>query len=464
MDTVNRFFSYKKPVQAIIIAIFLLSILLIMEVSALLVAFSLPYMGITNNNRLFNTYKRQFHPLFTGKQLRLKKTGALKKKSWQEYDPWFGYRISHLLKKGPYATDKLGFISNGDINRDISKKAPGTYRIFMVGGSTVAGSGTGSPKKSIPAYLERMLNSEESNLKFQVINAGVLGWYSPHETALSQFELLYYKPDMIISFDGVNDRDISDYKVSTWKNKKLERYYWSPYQEKLKETLKDQKLSMKLFKNAWAYSAYNPAHYLYSFHLAFYGIPRLLDAKVLKAKIRKKFRKMRRKYKILPKPKENLGIWKKVITIKRWEDVERLEKLPASSNTVFTNRLVQNLKNLKAICQANSVKYMAILQPTLIPKFKKSFSPKEQFYYDFKTQEFFQNYKKNYRLSVFNYYDKCNTLAKKEVGDVFFDFSKTFYKDPEERYFDYMHYTAEGNRIIASKIKSLLARGIPGLN
>jgi len=180
------------------------------ELGTLLTVFSLQYFGISSKD-LFFEYKNKFHPLFAKRALKLSNDGILKTNNLQEYDPWFGYRNNTKIKKGTLSTDKLGFISNGDNLRDISDKPPGTYRIFILGGSTVAGFGLSSSSKSISAQLEDMLNASTASAgtlrHFQVINAGVIiGWYSAPETAFAMFELLNYKPDMIISFDGWNKR------------------------------------------------------------------------------------------------------------------------------------------------------------------------------------------------------------------------------------------------------------------
>ncbi|MHA7733146.1 SGNH/GDSL hydrolase family protein [Nitrosopumilus sp. S6] len=79
------------------------------------------------------------------------------------------------------------------------------YRIFLVGGSTTFGIGSTMDDTTIPGYLENILDSEFSNKKIEVINAGIPGAHSKFESYLIQNHLLDFQPDMIIVYDGWND-------------------------------------------------------------------------------------------------------------------------------------------------------------------------------------------------------------------------------------------------------------------
>jgi len=453
----NRFSEYSKFKQGIVIASFLFLLFVVAEVSAFLVISSLSYSGFIKK-KLFNEYKSSFHPLLTKKLLPIPFVNILKQGNWHEYSPWFACKNNHELNTSVFATDKMGFISNGDLLRDLSKKAPGTYRIFILGGSTVAGVGIRLPDHSISAQLEVMLNlsSELGKNKpvFQIINAGVSGWYSAHEVAFAQFEILYYKPDMIINFDGVNDRMFADAEGLP---KEKERTYWSPYHKRVKNVVENPIFQEKLFRHSWAKSKYNPARYFYSLHLMFYDIPNLLSNAFdsNKRKLAAKIEKLRTMY-----PKIPYRRWRAFTNRSipdNWSDLAYDKNLPASSNVLLANRFINNLKNLSTICKENNIRYMAALQPILLPEFKKSFSRWERFNYDRKVQSFFHNYKKNYRLSALNYHMKCAELGKKELGDgIFFNLSNIFHTERRELYSDKCHYNKKGNKIIASIFKKLI--------
>jgi hypothetical protein len=105
---------------------------------------------------------------------------------------------------------------------------------------------------------------------------------------------------------------------------------------------------------------------------------------------------------------------------------------------------------------------MAVLQPILVPEYKAYFSDLEKFVYYCQTQIFFHFIcpQKNYRLSVLNYYDKYIEVAKKELGDVFFDRSKMFYKEKNGLYSDWWHYNKKGNKLIALTLKKLIEESL----
>jgi len=84
-------------------------------------------------------------------------------------------------------------------------KDENTYRIFILGGSTVFGQLSISDKSTISGYLEQEFNNLETGYNIEVINAGVGGATSFHETRLIKEKLIHYKPDLFIAYDGWND-------------------------------------------------------------------------------------------------------------------------------------------------------------------------------------------------------------------------------------------------------------------
>ena len=456
----NRFFEYSKPKQGVLIIFFILLLVISLEVLALLTAFCLPYTGLTKHNKLFIEYKDKLHPLISGDLLNISGNRVkLGNRTLTKYDPWFGYRNPGNFKLKNFPTDKYGFIVNGEPAGDISKKPPGTYRIFVLGGSTVAGLGVGSPGNTITAQLEDMLNSSpgDNRPQFQVINAGIVGWYSPQEVALAQFELLYYKPDMIITFDGLNDMVES----SDRSDKTTEKYYWHSYQSMLKEQISNPRISIKLFAEAFTNSPLNPARNFYSLNLAFYKIPGLLTRffskrKQLRESLSKEIAErlnIARKNARLPK-----WCWKNIVEIDDWLEYDEINRAPEADNVFFADRYIRNLKNLSVICKANNIDYLAVLQPMLIPEFKEHLSELEKFAYYCEMHNFyyFQSDKKNYRLSALNYYKRCIELAEKELGGVFHDRSKMFYDVDMQLYSDWWHYNPRGNKLIARTLKPLV--------
>ena len=92
-------------------------------------------------------------------------------------------------------------------------KPPNTYRIFMVGGSTMIGSGGSSDDTTIPGILQKMFDSDNSNLKkIEVINVGSSGANHITEYNLINQKLVTFSPDLVIVYDGWNSLRM-DYPV-----------------------------------------------------------------------------------------------------------------------------------------------------------------------------------------------------------------------------------------------------------
>ena len=78
----------------------------------------------------------------------------------------------------------------------------GSYRIFMLGGSTTIGLVTVSDDLTIPALLEKKLR--DSGLDARVVNAGVTA-ASTHDERYRVERYEEWDPDMVIMYDGVNE-------------------------------------------------------------------------------------------------------------------------------------------------------------------------------------------------------------------------------------------------------------------
>lgn len=114
------------------------------------------------------------------------------------FHPLWGWQAGLIFNR-----DRFGFRLNDP--GDTRAWDPGADRhVVMVGGSTVAGYP--SPvQKTIPAHLERLLNREGVET-YNVVNAGVGGWFSSNELAfLTQRVIPFHEPDAIVVLNGVNE-------------------------------------------------------------------------------------------------------------------------------------------------------------------------------------------------------------------------------------------------------------------
>ena len=83
------------------------------------------------------------------------------------------------------------------------KKAPGTFRIFTVGGSTCYGHPWRDPV-SFSGWLRDLLPKADSSRKWEVINCGGIS-YASYREAMLIAEAIQYQPDLILVYSGHNE-------------------------------------------------------------------------------------------------------------------------------------------------------------------------------------------------------------------------------------------------------------------
>ena len=104
----------------------------------------------------------------------------------------------------PGYEDKGLNISAQGFRKNSSDDGPGTEKrvVFLVGGSTVFGVGV-SDEETISSHLQTMMDRNCD--RYQIINAGVTGYYSTQELIHIHRNLVRRNPMMIISLTGRND-------------------------------------------------------------------------------------------------------------------------------------------------------------------------------------------------------------------------------------------------------------------
>lgn len=118
---------------------------------------------------------------------------------------YFYYKNDNLTSPKGLYTDQYGFIHNGDPNRDLKKDLKNGQRIFLFGGSSVAGAiSTSSNHANIAAYMERYLNLWE-NKENQVVNAGFSGYQSFREFIFAAHLIGEFDIDTLVFLNGRND-------------------------------------------------------------------------------------------------------------------------------------------------------------------------------------------------------------------------------------------------------------------
>ena len=119
----------------------------------------------------------------------------------------FVYKYDKILLNGP--NQKLNTINineHGFRGQEISlEKESDTYRIFLVGGSTMIGLDSSSDDTTIPGYLQQFFDDSKIEKNIEIINAGIPNADSRSEIFLVKNHLLKFEPDLIFVYDGIND-------------------------------------------------------------------------------------------------------------------------------------------------------------------------------------------------------------------------------------------------------------------
>ncbi|MBM3506233.1 MAG: SGNH/GDSL hydrolase family protein [Alphaproteobacteria bacterium] len=140
--------------------------------------------------------------------------------AWWIGDPLLGHRSARNVvvteNRWSYRrTNTQGFIiTEADAPTYPRTPSPETYRIMVLGGSTVEGNGASGSLNALPAQVLRALKgylpTAPGTTRFEVINAGVAGYYSVNELLFYMSELRDFHPDLIISYNGWNDLQIQN--------------------------------------------------------------------------------------------------------------------------------------------------------------------------------------------------------------------------------------------------------------
>ena len=103
-------------------------------------------------------------------------------------------------------TDYVTINSLGFRGEEFTEMKPNnTFRIFLLGGSQMFGTGATSDDTTIPGYLDDYIEEQNHSFSIEVINSGLKGVDSRKELLLLQNMLINFNPDLIIIYDGLND-------------------------------------------------------------------------------------------------------------------------------------------------------------------------------------------------------------------------------------------------------------------
>jgi len=98
------------------------------------------------------------------------------------------------------AANKKDFFNRQSV---VQQKAPNTYRIFTLGGSTTYGRPY-DDSTSFSNWLRELLPAADQGKNWQVLNAGGIS-YASYRVAKLMEELIHYQPDLFIIYTGHNE-------------------------------------------------------------------------------------------------------------------------------------------------------------------------------------------------------------------------------------------------------------------
>jgi len=108
-------------------------------------------------------------------------------------DPFTVYRYAPNQQHQYYNINQQGFRSD-----EPTEKVSKEQRLFLLGGSSAFGTGLLSDEQTLARQLE-------DDLAMEVINAAVIGYVSDQELVQLVVDVIEYKPNAVLVFDGWND-------------------------------------------------------------------------------------------------------------------------------------------------------------------------------------------------------------------------------------------------------------------
>ena len=293
-------------------------------------------------------------------------------------------------------------------------KPAGTYRIFLMGGSTAYGLGGLWPhiqrtfavlknSETIDAYLERILGDSVPGTHIEVINAAITSTWTHHELIYLNQTLLRYQPDMVLFLDGFND--------FFFDNRDHDQFADYSYDLQSRIVMGDPTLYALAYANAWWLFREN-------------ALGNVLGRTARLANLL-----------LTPRPEQPPV------------DVERAL---AGLRYVFPRSALKMWRRSGLILRDEGVAPVFMLQPMLVLERGRlaRMSPEEQRLFRFNVESYRTNYEQFARDAVAYIQAEAAPMAA-DVGGTFLDLTG-IYRDAEGQIFtDYAHLTPHGNEWLA---------------
>jgi lysophospholipase L1-like esterase len=156
------------------------------------------------------------------------------------YEPFgnFGYRE----RPGRHERYENGTVANfnaGGYRGPIvdTTKAPGTYRIVLLGGSTMFGYGV-NDEDTIDAHMRRLLTARYPNRCFEVVNLALGGYDSYQDYERMRVDGARFTPDLVVLNSGINDVRNAQY-ARLGDPPDPRTLFWEPVMHTMREEARD---------------------------------------------------------------------------------------------------------------------------------------------------------------------------------------------------------------------------------
>lgn len=339
-----------------------------------------------------------------------------------EFDPY-----KNLLPT-PNFVDTRGLQHNSQGFRRSSEvaraKPAGTFRVFLMGGSTAYGTGGLWPhiqrtypilknSQTIDTYLEHDLSQRFPGTKFEVINAAIPSIWTHHHLIYLNQSILKYKPDMVILLDGFND-----FYYYTRGHDQFASY---AYQEHSRIIMGDPTLRSLLYVNTWWLGRKSAF-----VHVA---LRRMRAVKLLLSSV---FRSHERV------PIDVSGA-------------------VAGLREVYPENALKIVERIALLLQEEKVDGVFVLQPMLVMERGRPGMPAiEKKLLEFNVKSYLPNYEAFMREAVPFVRDQERSTVER-YGATFLDGTAIFRDAKGQIFTDYVHLTPEANQLMAINIAHSIA-------
>jgi hypothetical protein len=317
-----------------------------------------------------------------------------------------------------------GFRRDSEVPR---AKPPGTYRIFLMGGSTAYGTGGLWPhiqrkwpvlknSETIDHYLEQMLNDSLGPTHVEVINAAIPSIWMHHHLIYLNQTILNFHPDMVLFLDGFND----------W-------YFIDPNHDQF-ASYAYQETSRVIMGPPTLYSlAYMDAWWLYrKSALAHLVIEAARSAKWL----------------VFPPPKNRQPL--------------NVEQALAVHRTVFEHSALPMIDRIAVLLKHEGVHAVFMQQPQLILERGRTQMPAiEHRLFDFDVASWWPGWEEFMHRAVPETSERVRQVVQAD-GEAYLDLTGIFRDMQGQVFTDYAHLTPAANRLLATDVMQYILPTIRG--